>query len=222
MIVRVGLAPRAAGLTCEECQRHWRTQHADAARLLPNLRGYVQDHAVLRDGRPVLPHPGFDVCAETTFDDLEAMDAAFASEQYQVAIQADEVALIDKQRFAMALAERHLRSGREPPGDAVKLMTFFRARPGTPVDDLVAAVGGAYAGAVSGASMLRHEQLVARAGWHDRRPPPVFDALDMLWFASVDAALAHLASPAAAAADDAVAGLAFGRERLIARPMRVI
>ena len=71
-LVRVGMAPRAAGLTPAECQTHWRTAHADAARSLPGLRGYVQNHAVLRDGEPLLPYPGFDVCAETEFDDLAA------------------------------------------------------------------------------------------------------------------------------------------------------
>ena len=71
MIVRVGMAPRMHDLTPAQCARHWRTEHADAARQLPGLRGYVQDHAVLRDGRPLLPYPGFDVCAETAFDVVE-------------------------------------------------------------------------------------------------------------------------------------------------------
>ena len=127
-LVRVGMAPRAAGLTPAECQTHWRTAHADAARSLPGLRGYVQNHAVLRDGEPLLPYPGFDVCAETEFDDLEAMDAAFASEQYQGAIVADELKLIDKERFTHALCERRVQ---REAGGPVKLMTFLRgdARP---------------------------------------------------------------------------------------------
>ena len=117
-LVRVGMAPRAAGLTPAECQTHWRTAHADAARSLPGLRGYVQNHAVLRDGEPLLPYPGFDVCAETEFDDLEAMDAAFASEQYQGAIVADELKLIDKARFTHALCERRVQREARRPGEA--------------------------------------------------------------------------------------------------------
>jgi uncharacterized protein (TIGR02118 family) len=108
MLVRVGMAPRAAGLTVEQCQAHWRGAHADAARALPGLRRYVQNHAVLRGGRPLLPHPGFDVCAETEFDDLAAMDAAFASEQYRGAVVADEARLIDQG----ALRARAVRAAR--------------------------------------------------------------------------------------------------------------
>jgi uncharacterized protein (TIGR02118 family) len=222
VIVRVGMAPRATGLSCEECQRHWRTAHADAARQLPNLRGYVQDHAVLRDGRPLLPHPGFDVCAETEFDDLAAMDDAFASEQYQGAVRADERALIDKAHFAFALTERRVLGGGEPPAGAVKLMTFVRARAGAAPDALLDALAGAYADAVSAAAPFRHEQLVARGDWHEGREPAAFDAVDSLWFGSAEGALRYLASPAAAGADDALAGLAFGRERLAAAALRVV
>ena len=165
-LVRVGMAPRAAGLTPTECQTHWRTAHADAARSLPGLRGYVQNHAVLRDGEPLLPHPGFDVCAETEFDSLEAMDAAFASEQYQGAIVADELKLIDKARFTHALCER--RVVREA-GGPVKLMTFVHGTPDPDADEL----------------------LIVRHDYHEGRPEAPFDAVEIRWFADADAALAH-------------------------------
>jgi uncharacterized protein (TIGR02118 family) len=160
------MAPRAAGLTPAECQAHWRTAHADAAQSLPGLRAYVQNHAVLRDGEPLLPHPGFDVCAETEFDDLDAMDAAFAGEQYQGAIVADELKLIDKARFTHALCER--RVVRKPSG-RVKLMTFVRGTPDPDADELL---------------LVRHD-------FHEGRPPAPFDAIEIRWFADADAALAH-------------------------------
>jgi uncharacterized protein (TIGR02118 family) len=163
------MAPRAAGLTPAECQLHWRTAHADAARSLPGLRAYVQNHAVLRDGEPLLPHPGFDVCAETEFDDLEAMDAAFASEQYQGAIVADELKLIDKERFSHALCERRVvREARGP----VKLMTFLRGTPDPDADEL----------------------LIVRHDYHEGRPAAPFDAVEIRWFADADAALAGASS----------------------------
>ena len=160
------MAPRAAGLSIEECQAHWRSAHADAARSLPGLRGYVQNHAVLRDGQPLLPHVGFDVCAETEFDDLASMDAAFASDQYQGAIVADELNLIDKARFTHALCERRVLAVGE---GTVKLMTFVR-------------------GAAPGAG---DELLVVRHDWHEGRPPAPFDAVEIRWFADADAAVAH-------------------------------
>jgi uncharacterized protein (TIGR02118 family) len=205
-VVRVGMAPRAAGLTPEQCQAHWRSAHADAARSLPGLRAYVQNHAILRDGRPLLPYPGFDVCAETEFDDLAAMDAAFASEQYRGAIVADEQRLIDKTRFAQALCERRVLA----EGDgALKLMTFLRRHPAAGEQAFLAALSG-------------HEQLIVRHDLHAGRPPAPFDAVEVLWFADAEAAVAHTAGAAAQDAAYHRAGVLFGAERVVARPNRVI
>ena len=89
-LVRVGMAPRAAGLSPAECQAHWRSQHADAASGLPGLRAYVQNHAVLRDGRPCCRTPGSTCAPRPSSTTWAAMDAAFASETYQGAVIADE------------------------------------------------------------------------------------------------------------------------------------
>lgn len=53
MITRLGMAPRLERMTYEQFQHHWRTAHADAAGKIPNLKRYVQNHAVLRDGAPI-------------------------------------------------------------------------------------------------------------------------------------------------------------------------
>src|SRR6185436_17743997 len=96
VIVRIGLAPREADLDYEGFAAHWSGQHGDLAREIPGLRSYVQNHALLRDGEPLLPYPGFDACSELEFDSIEAMDAGFASEHYRQAVVADEHSLIDK------------------------------------------------------------------------------------------------------------------------------
>ena len=141
MIVRVGLAPRARGLDLVGFQDHWRSQHAGLALRIPGLLAYVQNHAVLVDGRPMLPWPGFDACAETSFDSLDAMDAGFASKEYQDDVRVDEDVLIDKAAFVFALCELHelapapqgARRGGEGPVPAdtspAKLLTMFRAHP---------------------------------------------------------------------------------------------
>lgn len=220
MITRVGLAPRAAGLDYAACQRHWRTAHADAALGIPGLRAYTQNHAVLRDGRPLLPYPGFDVCAETQFDDLAAMDAGFASAHYQGAVRSDESNLIDRARFAVLVCERRVVAEGSPPADAVKLLTFLRARDAPA--QLAAALAGPYAAAVASARPLRHEQLIGLPEAHGPgREPAACDAVDVLWFADPDAALTALLGPLAEHAGLALAGAAFGSERLLARPNRV-
>jgi uncharacterized protein (TIGR02118 family) len=169
MISRFGFAPRKPGLTIAEFQHHWRTSHAVAVSGMVGLKRYWQNHAVLRDGEPLLPYPGFDVCAETEFDDLAAMDAAFASEQYQGAVVADELKLIDKARFTHALCERRVL--RESYG-RVKLMTFVRGTPSADADEL----------------------LIVRHAFHEGRPPAPFDAVEIRWFADEDAALAQASS----------------------------
>lgn len=209
MIIRCGFAPRAVGLTPEAAQEHWRGTHGGMAARLPGLRRYVQHHAVLRDGRPLLPHPGFDIFAETEFDSLDAMAEAFASTLYQGQIADDEVRLIQRERFSLAVTERHVIVDGDPGADAVKLVTLHRAHPARGRAALVDALLQARVDA------LRHEILVAL------RPEDAFDASEETWFPDAAAALAFVNSAAGDAVAEPIAGLVLGRERLIARPVLI-
>lgn len=221
MIVRLGMAPRASGLDYVAFQRHWRGEHGGLAAGIPGLRGYVQNHAVLRDGRPLLPYVGFDACSEIAFDSLEAMDAGFASEHYRSRVVADEHVLIDKARFALLLAERRvLRDGASPKG-AVKLLTFLPVDPRSSRAALADLLSGAYADAVAGVG-LRHEQLVEIPGAHEGRLPPIVSAVDILWFAAADEALAFATGDLAHELGRLVAGTSFGAQRLVAEPVVVV
>src|ERR1700722_12886118 len=91
-------APRASGLSHAEFQEHWRGEHGRLAGAIEGLRAYMQNHAVLNQGRPLLPWPGFDACAEIEFDSLDAMERGFRSDYYQGAVVADEQLLVDKSR----------------------------------------------------------------------------------------------------------------------------
>ena len=221
-ITRVGMAPRAAGLSFADAQEHWRTEHGDVAGGIPGLRGYVQNHAILRDGVPLLPYPGFDVCSELEFADFDAMRAGFASEHYRGAVRADELNLIDKTRFMMALTRRRVIAGEEPPDGAAKLLTFMRAHPGSTPEKLVQTLEGSYADAVKEAGPLRHELLVTEAGEHEPGLPPCCDAIDILWFASPEDALGALHGVLSQRAGWLLAGISFGTARLIARPIRQV
>ena len=216
MITRIGMAPRRPGSTVREFQEHWRTAHADAALRIPALRAYVQNHAVLDEhDRPVLPYPGFDACAETSFDALDSMDAGFASREYQQDVRADEAVLIDKTRFFLLLCERQPVFDASPPEDAIKLMTFHRVHPLSSRAALLETAHGAYAEAVRASGALRHELLVPLPEAHEGRQPAHCELVDAVTFADAAAALDFLAGPAL----DAVwGGVVFGRERLLARP----
>ena len=216
MIVRFGFAPRADGLTPEQAAEHWLGTHGGLAAGLPGLRRYVQNHTVLRSGRPLLPHPGFDIFSETEFESVAAMEAAFASNLYQQAISDDETKLIRRDRFSKALTERKVLLDGDPGEDSVKLITLLRAHPARPREALLEALSGPYAEAVASLRPLRHEQLLALPdGVH------AFDAADEVWFADAEAALAHVNSTAGDDAGGNLAGYVLGRERLIARPVLV-
>ncbi len=214
------MAPRAAGLSFEAAQEHWRTEHRDVALGIPGLVGYVQNHAVLRDGVPLLPYPGFDVCAETEFKDLETMRRGFASEHYQQTVRGDERNLIDRNRSMLALTQRQVVADGEPPSGAVKLLMFLRAHPASTPRRLVETLLGPYAEAVTEARPLRHEVLVTRSDAHEPSLPPCCDAIDILWFGEPDEALEAVRTVLSLHPGWLLAGVAFGAERLIARPIR--
>lgn len=193
MITRFGMAPRRRGLTTAAVIEHWRTSHADAAGRIPGLRRYVQLHPVLVDGRPPLPHPLFDACSMLDFDDIESMDAGFASPTFQQDVQADERAFVDKTRFSMVLTEREVVA--PLPEDGVVLVTFLRRHPAASVED------------------------AGRTG----REANAADAVDLRGFADAGAAVDWLlAEDGGVDASLALAGYAYGSAHLLAKPFRVV
>lgn len=219
--VRLAMAPRRAGLAPEAFQRHWADDHADAAGAIPGLRRYVQHHAILRDGRPVLPYPGFDACAELEFDTVDAHDAGFASPHYRGAVRADEDRFVDKTTFAWALCEPITLLEPGALAVPVTLLWLWRAHP-TANSETVAAALDAWASAVATDPVVRgHRRLRVRSDWHRGRPPPSCEAADVLTFDGSDAALGHLARVAQDAAR-LLCGAVFGAAAHLARPRRIV
>lgn len=217
MIIRIGMAPRRIGTSLTEFQRHWRQEHSAVAQQIPGLRGYVQNHNILDGaGRPLLPYPGFDACAETAFDDLASMDAAFGSPEYLGAVRADEDLLIDKSRFFMLLCDRVVIGASGAETDGVKLMTFMRAHPLVNRDELLTLASGPYADLVKSARATRHVQLTPSPNMHAGRPAPSCELVDCVWFETTQHALDFVNGPAGSEADDLLGGSVFGRERLLA------
>jgi hypothetical protein len=108
-----------------------------------------------------------------------------------------------------------------PGTGAVKLITLFTRAPGAAEGALAVALTGPYATAVAGVGPLRHEVLITIPN-RARRPPFRVQAIDILWFATPQDALAWTSSDAAYRAAWHLAGVAAGSERLIARPNRVV
>lgn len=221
MITRVFFAARRSDLTTEACLAHWRGHHSAIGARLPGVRAYVQNHGVLAGGRFLLPYPGFDIMPELDWDDLAAMDAAIDSPVHETDSLDDEARFIDTTRTGLAVTTRQVLIDAHPAPDSVKLITLLRRAPNAPERGLADALCGPYAAAVAGTGPLRHEALITipdRAG----RPPFSVQAIDMLWFASPEDSVAWSVSEAAYRAAWHLSGVAFGAERLIARPHRVV
>ncbi|MHB8611375.1 MAG: EthD domain-containing protein [Candidatus Dormibacteraceae bacterium] len=221
MITRVFFAPRRQDLTTEACLAHWRGHHSALGAALPNVRGYVQNHGVLSSGRFLLPYPGFDIMPELDWDDLPAMDAAIDSPAHEQDSADDEAKFIDTTRTGYAVTTRHVLIDGAPAPGAVKLITLLRRAPAAPEGALAEALTGPYAAVVAAADPLRHEMLLTLPD-RAERPPFAVEAVDLLWFATPEDALAWMASEAAYRAAWHLAGVAAGTERLIARPHKVV
>ena len=207
-------------MTSEACLEHWRGHHSAIGARLPKVRAYVQNHGVLAGGRFLLPYPGFDIMPELDWDDLAAMDAAIDSPVHEQDSIDDEANFIDTTRTGYAVTSRHVLDDGKPGPQAVKLITLLRRAPNAPEDALAKALTGPYSAAV-GSHPLRHEALITipdRPG----RPPFSVQAIDMLWFANPEDALAWINSEAAYGAAWHLAGIAAGAERVIARPNKVV
>jgi uncharacterized protein (TIGR02118 family) len=197
VITRVGMAPRAAGLSYEQFASHWRTQHATVASALPGMRAYVQNHAILAGGRPLLPYPGFDACSQLVFDDEAGMEAALATRTPDSELRQDELRMIEPARLMAVIATPEtVLEGSALPDSAVKLMTFVRAAPAVDPDALGSRLDAtAQATGTAGGTILRRERLTAILGASAEATPAWCDAIDVIWFAGAEGALAYLASP---------------------------
>jgi uncharacterized protein (TIGR02118 family) len=208
-------------MTTQACLDHWREHHSVIGAQLPRVRSYVQNHGVLADGRFLLPYPGFDIMPELDWDDLAAMDKAIDSPAHEQDSIDDEANFIDTARTGYAVTSRHvLRDGRPGP-NPVKLITLLRRAANAPKGALAEALTGPYAAAVDPQGPTRHEALIALPD-RQGRPPFSVEAIDMLWFAKPEDALAWVGSDAAYRAAWHMAGIAGGAERLIARPNKVV
>lgn len=217
MISRVGFAPRNPRLAIEAAQAHWRTRHAEATIGLPGVRRYWQNHAVLRDGNPLLPWPGFDACSEFDFDDIPAMDRAFTSAHYAEVVKPDEDHLLDKAKGGSLTADRRLLDG-AIDGRGVRLIEFLRLAALRRPADLAEVVTRLPA---AGGSLAR-EYYRALDGREAAQRVSLFDAVEIHWFEDADRAHAYALSTEHRDRHHEMADLVRGTERLIATVHAII
>src|SRR5262245_32753091 len=131
MVKSVVFFKRKRGMTVEDFQRHWRTEHAALVRRLPGLRRYVQSHTRLAGyakGEPV-----YDGIAEIWADDLAALRAMAAAAEY-APVKADEARFIDPARQGAIVTHEHVIKDGPAPPDGVKNVEFVTRRPDLSVE----------------------------------------------------------------------------------------
>lgn len=217
MISRFGCAPRKPDLSIAQFQEHWRTSHARVVGQMTGLQRYWQNHAVLRDGEPLLPWPGFDACAQIDAESLVDMDRSFLSPHYQGPVREDERKFINHSGFGMTLCERGHAEGRVD-GSGVRLLTFMRLAPmRTPAALAEALLGTPRFGVGRG-----REVYLALTGAAAGQRTSLFDAMEALWFDSEAEAERQVRSTEEREHRTRLADSVRGCERLIARVTIVI
>lgn len=80
MVKLIAFLKRKPGMSREEFARRWVQQHTKLSSKLPGLRGYRINIATNRQPEGTGPEPIYDGTAELWWDDINAMEAAFATE----------------------------------------------------------------------------------------------------------------------------------------------
>lgn len=102
MVKLMLLVSRLPGLTIEQFVEHWQEVHAPLAARLPGLRRYVQNQPVLEAyGVRGMSHDGW---AELWFDDLAALQRAYASPEWG-AVREDSAMLFAEPRGVIIARE---------------------------------------------------------------------------------------------------------------------
>lgn len=212
-INRIGFAPRHPALTIAQANAHWAGKHGEVAGGLHGMTRYWQNHAILADdGMPLLPWVGFDCCSDFEFTSLFDMDRAFTSDHYLQYVKPDEEILVDKTRGGGVTADHFHLSG-QIEMKHVRLLQFMRVAPLRSGGEL----GEALKALPAGRNASARELYVAHHGKAAGQRVSVFDAIDIHWFETPQAALEFTRSLEQAERRRAVADLVRGTESLLAR-----
>ncbi len=105
MIKSIVVAHRKAGLTREEFNRYWKNEHGPlAAKLIPGVRRYVQNHLV---DIPGMEYEG-DGIVEMWYDDIEAWQKSMKYIQSSKELAEDGAKFCDLRNASVWIVEEHV------------------------------------------------------------------------------------------------------------------
>jgi len=200
MLVRIGFLKKKPDWTIEAFRAHWVSRHGLLARQLSGLRGYVQNHVVIREDAFDFPRgrEKFDGFSQLWFDDESAMRAAVATDLGR-ALVADESHFIGELRIALVRQYDII----PPASDQshVKLMCIVKRRTDIGAEQFQEKWSGPRNSAIGTLPRIRgvRQNLVVgrevpkgTPAGYERLP---IDAIAELWFDSTDAVVSAFESP---------------------------
>lgn len=109
MLKFITLLNRKPGLTMEEFYQYWEERHGPlAARLMPGIKRYVQNHVVRFPGAEEPPFDGAaEVWYEGTWDELSAWYSSAAGQE----LRDDELNFIDTSRWITLIVDEKVIKG---------------------------------------------------------------------------------------------------------------
>ncbi len=185
MIKAITCIKRKPGMLVEDFQSYWRGEHAAVVKHLPDIRRYIQSHALLGGYRKGdLPYDGI---AEIWVDDVAALRAMAGTDAY-AAVQADEENFIDRSKMALLLTQEHVIKDGPIPDGAVKNIEFVPRKTGMDVAAFQAYWRDVHGPIAAQIQVIRRyvQSHVLLGGYRDGRQPP-FDGCAITWFDSVAA-----------------------------------
>jgi uncharacterized protein (TIGR02118 family) len=185
MVKLIAFFKRKAGLTPEQFQQHWRTNHAELVVRQKGMRRYVQNHT-LSSGYAA-GEPDYDGVAEAWFDSTQAMKDLAPSSEY-AAVRADEANFIDHASMGVVLTEEVVIVDGPVLDDAVKWIGFIKKREDVLIDffqSYWSGIHGPIAAKIPG--NRRYVQCRARMGIYASGRTPDFDGIPISWFDDLDA-----------------------------------
>jgi uncharacterized protein (TIGR02118 family) len=170
---------RKPGVSVEQFQLHWRTQHAEIVVRQAGLRRYVQNHVAPESYEA--GEPAFDGVAEAWFDDVDAMRRLAPTPEYR-AVREDEPHFLDVPAMRVVLTEELVAL---PPasGAALKRVAFLTRKPSLTPEAFQKHWRELHAPLVLRTPGVRgYVQSHVRLGGYAAGRTPAYDGVAALWF----------------------------------------